>query len=297
MVYIVVAFIIFALCRYTVRSFESKKNFCFLVWILRHTILRICFGGLRNINLCFLEKGCLHYEKKNKWLQKLKDSNLKGINSTVISIGALFLLFCIVVIFMLTIIQGKYTIEETFIFFVLALLITFLLFLLVLTFLVIRNGRKQINNRNITYDDMRSYLEDKISEIQLKISSTDESWKEAYHIPLSVINKQQNIINDSIQLNSFLQSYGITKEDLFIDKHAIFCLTPFSLDGLEVFKVVREVCSSKSYRAFRGDEKYIPGDIFSEIIRYIIHSRLIIADLNGKNPNVFYELGIAQAFF
>ena len=88
--------------------------------------------------------------KKNKWLQKLKDSNLKGINSTVISIGALFLLFCIVVIFMLTIIQGKYTIEETFIFFVLALLITFLLFLLVLTFLVIRNGRKQINNRNIT---------------------------------------------------------------------------------------------------------------------------------------------------
>ncbi len=52
--------------------------------------------------------------KKNKWLQKLKDSNLKGINSTVISIGALFLLFCIVVIFMLTIIQGKYTIEETF---------------------------------------------------------------------------------------------------------------------------------------------------------------------------------------
>ena len=234
--------------------------------------------------------------KKNKWLQKLKDSNLKGINSTVISIGALFLLFCIVVIFMLTIIQGKYTIEETFIFFVLALLTTFLLFLLVLTFLVIRNGRKQINNRNITYDDMRSYLEDKISEIQLKISSTDESWKEAYHIPLSVINKQQNIINDSIQLNSFLQSYGITKEDLFIDKHAIFCLTPFSLDGLEVFKVVREVCSSKSYRAFRGDEKYIPGDIFSEIIRYIIHSRLIIADLNGKNPNVFYELGIAQAF-
>ena len=91
-----------------------------------------------------------------------------------------------------------------------------------------------------------------------------------------------NIINDSIQLNSFLQSYGITKEDLFIDKHAIFCLTPFSLDGLEVFKVVREVCSSKSYRAFRGDEKYIPGDIFSEIIRYIIHSRLIIADLNWE---------------
>ena len=46
----------------------------------------------------------------------------------------------------------------------------------------------------------------------------------------------------------------------------------------------------------RGWNLYIPGDIFSEIIRYIIHSRLIIADLNGKNPNVFYELGIAQAF-
>ena len=73
--------------------------------------------------------------KKNKWLQKLKDSNLKGINSTVISIGALFLLFCIVVIFMLTIIQGKYTIEETFIFFVLALLIYLFTFLISFNFL------------------------------------------------------------------------------------------------------------------------------------------------------------------
>ena len=86
--------------------------------------------------------------KKNKWLQKLKDSNLKGINSTVISIGALFLLFCIVVIFMLTIIQGKYTIEETFIFLRFGFAhLPFYFSYLVLTFLVIRNGRKQINKQ------------------------------------------------------------------------------------------------------------------------------------------------------
>lgn len=32
------------------------------------------------------------------------------------------------------------------------------------------------------------------------------------------------------------------------------------------------------------------------MLKFIVKSNLIIANINGRNPNVLYELGIAQAF-
>ncbi|MBK8089395.1 MAG: hypothetical protein IPK31_16460 [Chitinophagaceae bacterium] len=48
-------------------------------------------------------------------------------------------------------------------------------------------------------------------------------------------------------------------------------------------------------RCERGDEKFYRGDIFSQILKSIVKANLIIANINGRNANVLYELGIAQA--
>jgi hypothetical protein len=42
----------------------------------------------------------------------------------------------------------------------------------------------------------------------------------------------------------------------------------------------------------RGDQIDKPGLITTQIIQYIIDADVVIADLSGTNPNVFYELGI-----
>ena len=31
------------------------------------------------------------------------------------------------------------------------------------------------------------------------------------------------------------------------------------------------------------------------MLKYIVQARIIIANINGRNPNVLYELGVAQA--
>lgn len=45
----------------------------------------------------------------------------------------------------------------------------------------------------------------------------------------------------------------------------------------------------------RADEIEKPGSITEDIIRYCVKSKVVIADLTDKNPNVLYELGVRHA--
>ncbi len=45
----------------------------------------------------------------------------------------------------------------------------------------------------------------------------------------------------------------------------------------------------------RGDKDFHPGEIIIHIIENLVSSDIVLADLTGKNPNVFYELGVRHA--
>lgn len=45
----------------------------------------------------------------------------------------------------------------------------------------------------------------------------------------------------------------------------------------------------------RADDLFRPSTIVNDIWAYTKRAKLLIADLTGKNPNVFYELGLAHA--
>jgi hypothetical protein len=45
----------------------------------------------------------------------------------------------------------------------------------------------------------------------------------------------------------------------------------------------------------RGDDFFTSHDVMLDIWRSIYSSRVIIADCTDRNPNVFYEIGLAHA--
>ena len=45
----------------------------------------------------------------------------------------------------------------------------------------------------------------------------------------------------------------------------------------------------------RADELFTTGSVVEQIWEEITKAKLLLADLSGKNPNVFYELGLAHA--
>ena len=59
--------------------------------------------------------------------------------------------------------------------------------------------------------------------------------------------------------------------------------------------IIRPVVESCGYKAVRADEIAEPGIITNQIIRHVVEAPLVIADLTGQNPNVFYELAIRHA--
>lgn len=79
-----------------------------------------------------------------------------------------------------------------------------------------------------------------------------------------------------------------------INKDEAFILIPFKPCFDIIYKIIKEVCKENGIKARRADDMQ-DGLIISNIIQGIIQSEIVIADVSGGNPNVFFELGIAQA--
>lgn len=84
----------------------------------------------------------------------------------------------------------------------------------------------------------------------------------------------------------------------------VFVISPIGKAGTEVREradevlhgVIRQALDPQKYRVTRADESAEPGYITTDIINRIQSAGLVIADLTGHNPNVFYELAVAHGF-
>lgn len=72
---------------------------------------------------------------------------------------------------------------------------------------------------------------------------------------------------------------------------------PAYLNPLEdpVYRAIWNAADQLGYECRRVDEIKTPTDITQDILRLIESSRVVIADLSGANPNVYYEMGLAHA--
>lgn len=83
-------------------------------------------------------------------------------------------------------------------------------------------------------------------------------------------------------------------------KKTCFLICPIGKEGSDIRKradqfynhIVMEVLKDYDLEVIRADKIGKPGIITIQIIEQINNADLVIADLKGHNPNVFYELGI-----
>jgi nucleoside 2-deoxyribosyltransferase len=75
-----------------------------------------------------------------------------------------------------------------------------------------------------------------------------------------------------------------------------FVLMPFTKEFDDVYRLgIKETAASLNINAERVDEQIFREGILERIYRQIEVADLVIADMTGQNPNVFYEVGYAHA--
>ena len=81
-----------------------------------------------------------------------------------------------------------------------------------------------------------------------------------------------------------------------MNKKTSFILMPFADEFSDVYEyLIVTGLQDAGYTVKRADDIKSQSNIIGDIIENIIKSDLIVADLTGANPNVYYELGIAHA--
>lgn len=155
-------------------------------------------------------------------------------------------------------------------------------------------------HRRVELDRTRAALEADMRRMYDEIYRDRSRWDEINHLVLDMaksakFQSQEEQKTSAVDQERFLASFGLAPESTKVNPSQVFVLTPLSDEEVPVYNVVQAACKKVGLNAIRGDEQNISGAILPVIIQEIARSRFIIANLNGRNPNVFYEMGIAQA--
>lgn len=75
----------------------------------------------------------------------------------------------------------------------------------------------------------------------------------------------------------------------------IFVVMPFTKQMNAVYATISHAASAMQLRTLRADEIAVGGSIIDQVFEMIVSARLVIADLSGRNQNVMYEVGLANA--
>lgn len=63
---------------------------------------------------------------------------------------------------------------------------------------------------------------------------------------------------------------------------------------VDTCNTIKRVCGDFGFRAFRADDIQHQGKIMDQIMKHITTSEVLIADLTGETPNVYFEIGCAH---
>ena len=139
----------------------------------------------------------------------------------------------------------------------------------------------------------RKELESDLNTVNDRISRSTF----AIEITKNLFNEDLNDINLSWSVwdGSFFESQGFKLEEMTIEEDTITCLMPSHPDFDKIYNRIIRASKENRFNCRRSDNVYKPGEIMKYTIELILKAQIIIGVLDGRNPNVYYELGIAHS--
>jgi len=80
-----------------------------------------------------------------------------------------------------------------------------------------------------------------------------------------------------------------------IDSKFVSVMMPFQASFKNVYSAIKAAVETVGCKCARADDIWENSAIIEDIVSLIDRAAVVICDCTGKNPNVFYEIGIAHA--
>ena len=143
----------------------------------------------------------------------------------------------------------------------------------------------------------RDYIETIIYNNATPLVKDPGFFADATHILFDGSKDKHFHINRTLPNYSVYENMGINLEDVKVDEKKIACLMPFNKRFDRIKKAIEDACKQSGYIFCRSDDELVADntDIRKSIVKMILEANIIVAVLDGRNPNVFYEIGIAQS--
>ena len=79
-----------------------------------------------------------------------------------------------------------------------------------------------------------------------------------------------------------------------VEADLIAVMTPFSPDFEAVFETIARAAGAAGYRRLRAKDLGQHSAVIQDVFALIFKAHIVVCDFTGRNPNVFYEAGIAH---
>ena len=143
----------------------------------------------------------------------------------------------------------------------------------------------------------RDYVESILYNDVIPLTRDPGFFADASHILFENTSNSDLHIGKKLPDFSFFENMGINLSDVKVDDKMIACLMPFNKRFDRIRQSIVEACNQTGFNFRRSDDELIANntDIRKSIVSMILEAKVIVAVLDGRNPNVFYEIGIAQS--
>jgi hypothetical protein len=120
---------------------------------------------------------------------------------------------------------------------------------------------------------------------RLNLTHTHWSINPSDLFKILLLNQQRNSIVPKV---FSLDAGGQQSKDL------VSVMMPFSAEFKAVYKALQTTITAEKLRCKRADDFWENHSIMQDIVNLISRAQIVICDCTGRNPNVFYEAGIAH---
>jgi hypothetical protein len=79
-----------------------------------------------------------------------------------------------------------------------------------------------------------------------------------------------------------------------VEADLVAAMMPFSPEFEPVFQAINLASTTTGLRCLRAKDIWVHETVIQDIFGLIFRSQIVVCDFSGKNPNVFYEAGIAH---